>query len=265
MILKIIFIAIVMLIIFWKVFEFSRDRKHAESHKTSHTPSGILAEPKKGKSFSEFIEESWKNHSGVVWSVVLLFLFTTTIYSLHPEVWEAWYENQALFWISQALFILMFAVFHKAKGFFYLLLVAAVSASLWTGFKDELTKKGLITDQTNKAINLHPTQRKWRLSWESLNGRNGSYRAAIKRLDDTLILWQYDPRRKGNFATYIGEKVAKEKYCGTWIQEKPRNKTGNFCLRFVNNFTAANGWTKDHPSHSKRNPPKINLWIEIMQ
>jgi hypothetical protein len=98
-----------------------------------------------GASQAIALAEKVFSRAGNVIPIVLGWLvFVATILYLHQELWDAWYGNQPLFWLSQAVFTLLLIAFHSHKEFFYILITTVVIISLWFGFSEELRSKGLI-------------------------------------------------------------------------------------------------------------------------
>jgi len=207
-------------------------------------------------------KESWKKtkklmntSGGFVFIFVGWLVFVATIYYLHPNLWDVWYGDQPLFWISQASFVLVFAVFNKAKSLFYLLLVVAVSVSLWTGFKDELTRKGLIDKPKDEATILHPTRKKWKVCWQETNlakmdptlsgvpcvknSKLPDMIADIKEINSIRFVFSVSWKERGVFkerSPFVWDKITNPNN-GTWHQDgsTTRKDRGHWYLEQVNN------------------------------
>jgi len=223
------------------------------------------ATPKKGGFW-----KNAQNNISTFTSFVFIFggwlIFVATIYYLHPKLWEAWYGNQPLFWISQASFVLVFAVFNKAKSLFYLLLVIAISASLWIGFKDELTKKGLIDKPTTKAAILHPTRKKYMLCRDNRNGvktcKPDGVVIVVKMQEyhDGIFTFTASWKEKGGVkqrALFRWDRIANPNY-GTWHQLGSKRKDGGtWRLEAPGKDGIFHGW------HTAKNGKKYSMSLEL--
>lgn len=111
------------------------------------------------------------SRAGSIVPIILIWLvFIATILYLHPELWNVWYGDQSLFWISQAIFALLLLAFHGHKKLFYILITTATVVSFGHGFLGELKETGVITEKTKV---LHPTQRKWKMCWQETDKAKG--------------------------------------------------------------------------------------------
>ncbi len=178
MILETTFLVIIFLVIIWKGYEFTRDRKKADTYTTSHLPNKESLDKKDSKTSFDVVtsKENEEEEKRPLWlrlTPIILgwMVFILSILELHPQLWRAWYGDGGLglplFWIAQALFVLLLLAFHKHKVFFYILITTAVAVSFWSKLSEKLIEEGLVKE--DKTIVLHPTQRKWKLCWKETN------------------------------------------------------------------------------------------------
>ena len=162
-------------------------------------------------------------------------IFIATILYLHPQLWSAWYGNQPLFWISQAIFMLLLVAFHNYKEVFYLLITTAVVVSFWYGFSDRLKEGGVIT-KTPENVSSSITHGIWRICWEDPKrpsafnserkeapcapGPNVGRFVKIKEYNSARFVFTVSWKEHGvtkERALFVWDKIANPKY-GTWHQ-----------------------------------------------
>lgn len=175
-------------------------------------------------------------------------VFIATIMYLHPDIWNAWYGNQHLFWLSQAVFVLVLIVFHSHKEAFYLLITSAVLVSFWYGFFDELKENGLFVE-TPKSVSAKVVQGKWHMCWEetaiaskdtSLKEVPCSKKSTVLYVDfeeynSQYIIFSVSWKEKGVFGRWIDFYWNRKDKYGVWTQSSPyRKDKGNWKIEMVN-------------------------------
>ncbi len=180
-------------------------------------------------------------------------VFVLSIKFLHSQLWNVWYGDQALFWIAQALFVLLLLAFHSHKKIFYILITTAVMLSFWVGFSEELISKGIIKEESvNKFDPLNTT---YRLCWEDPRKKKlepctpkgerkyGILIVDIKEYHSAMFVFTVsmeELHKRKERGLFRWDKIANSNF-GVWHQKGSKRKDhGRWYLKKIGNMFV--GW-----------------------
>jgi hypothetical protein len=223
------------IILAWVIWKVLRRRSSIVVSKSQTETSGKVTKLERLHKFFEENHGILTGCNNVIFIILGWLVFIATILYLHHDIWSAWYSNHPLFWLSQAVFILLLAVFHSHKEAFYFLITTAVVISFWYGFSDELKENGLFV-KTPESISAEVKQGAWRICWEDPKRPqvyNSEYQKApcapgsnvgrfvkIKEYNSARFVFTVSWKEKGVMrerSLFVWDKIANPKF-GTWHQ-----------------------------------------------